>query len=188
MKDQMDEAEIIKRVIDGEKKLFALVVKKYEKTLTRVLSRYFRDQETVRDVLQESFLKAYMHLPNFEGRCSFKNWLFRISVNTAKNKLRTLRSLESIDDTIISVPTFIEHGIFHEELIAYLRVAVEKLPLKQKQTVELRVFDDLSFKEVAEIMECPYDTAKANYRHALMKIRDYFSKKDIYESALEAGG
>ncbi|MCB9072065.1 MAG: sigma-70 family RNA polymerase sigma factor [Bdellovibrionaceae bacterium] len=180
-----DEGEIIRRILNGDTRFFTVLVKKYERSLMRVLSRYFRDPEMARDVLQEAYLKAYLYLPNFEGRSSFKNWLFRIAVNTAKNKLRSFRLFDSIEDTVIGVPSFIERGIFHNQLLDYLKTAVENLPLKQKQTVELRVFEELSFKEVAEIMECPYDTAKANYRHAVMKIRDFFSKNEIYEVELE---
>lgn len=186
MASLMDDDVMIARILNGEKVLFEHVVAKYERSLSRVLGRYFRDSETVRDVLQESFLKAYLHLDSFEGRCSFKNWLFRITVNTAKNKIRAFKPTENIDDAEILVPCLTEASIFHDELIEYLKIVVEQLPLKQKQTIELRVFEDLSFKEVAEIMDCPYDTAKANYRHAVMKIREYFSKKHIHEVDLEA--
>lgn len=178
---RMDDDVLVARILNGETLLFKHIVTKYERSLMRVIGRYFKDSETARDVLQESFLKAYLHLATFEGRCSFKNWLFRISVNTAKNKLRTIKQTENIDDIEILVASITETSIFHEELIEFLKTVVEQLPVKQKQTIELRVFKDLSFKEVAEIMDCPYDTAKANYRHAVMKIREYFSKKDIYE-------
>ncbi len=186
MKNLMDDDVMVARILNGEKIIFKHVVAKYERSLARVVSRYFRDNETVRDVLQESFLKAYLHLDSFEGRCSFKNWLFRITVNTAKNKLRSMKATENIEDTEILVPCLTESEIFHDELIAHLKFVVEKLPVKQKQTIELRVFEDLSFKEVAEIMDCPYDTAKANYRHAVLKIREYFSKRQIHEVDLEA--
>ena len=181
MENRIDDDVIVARILRGEQTLFKHIVAKYEKTLTRVIGRYFKDSETARDVVQESFLKAYMHLSRFEGRCSFKNWLFRVTVNTAKNKLRSLHQTENIEDMEILMPCKVEAILFHEELMAYLKVAVETLPIKQKRTLELRVFEELSFKEVAEIMECPYDTAKANYRHAVMKVRDYFSRKDIYE-------
>lgn len=181
MFDPMDDDMIVARILNGETVLFKHVVAKYERVLARAISRYFKDNETVRDVLQESFLKAYLHLRTFEGRCSFKNWLFKISVNTAKNKLRSIKSNENIDDVEIAVESITESTLFHEELIEYLKIAVDELPLKQKQTLELRIFDELSFKQVAEIMDCPYDTAKANYRHAVLKIRDYFSKKDVYD-------
>lgn len=186
MANLVDDDVMIARILNGETVLFKHIVAKYERTLSRVISRYFRDSEMVRDVLQEAFLKAYLHLNSFEGRCSFKNWLFRIAVNTAKNKLRSLKLTENIEDNEIPVQNITETTIFHDELIEFLKIAVDKLPVKQKQTIELRVFEELSFKEVAEIMDCPYDTAKANYRHAVMKIRDYFSKKQIHEIDLEA--
>ena len=54
---------------------------------------------------------------------------------------------------------------------ALIRREVDRLPEKQKMALSLRIFEDLSFKEIAEIMDCPYDTAKANYRHALLKMK-----------------
>ena len=55
-----------------------------------------------------------------------------------------------------------------------IQLEVDRLPFKQKTALVLRVYEDLSFSEIAEIMECPYDTAKANYRHALLKLKEIF--------------
>ena len=63
-----------------------------------------------------------------------------------------------------------------------IRLEVEKLPEKQRIALTLRVFEDLSFKEIAAIMECPYDTAKANYRHALLKLRERLEQEDTLQA------
>lgn len=70
-----------------------------------------------------------------------------------------------------------------------LQKEVDKLPLKQKTALVLRVYEDLSFNEIADIMECPYDTAKANYRHALLKLRQTFeAQEELKNWTEEIGG
>jgi RNA polymerase sigma-70 factor (ECF subfamily) len=53
-----------------------------------------------------------------------------------------------------------------------LQIEIARLPDRQRTALSLRIFEDLSFKEIAELMDCPYDTAKANYRHALLKLKE----------------
>ena len=72
-----------------------------------------------------------------------------------------------------------DYGRMEESQTAsLLRATIAKLPPKQRQALELRIFDDLGFKEIAEIMESPFDTAKANYRHALLNLRKILEASD----------
>ena len=75
-----------------------------------------------------------------------------------------------------------EASMIHLDIGEMLKREIDLLPEKQKQALMLRVYEDLSFKEVAEVMESPYDTAKANYRHALMKLREKFESCDLLKS------
>lgn len=171
---EIQDYDLIRAIQQGDTKLFSVVVKKYDKALIRVVSRYIRDRGLVEDVVQEAFFKAFQHVGRFEFRCSFKNWLYKIAVNTARNKIRTLKDMDNIDDVVIVDICQLDGQLMQDELKDTLRVLIDRLPEKQKQTLELRVFQDLSFKEVAELMDCPYDTAKANYRHAMLKLKEYF--------------
>ena len=123
--------------------------------------------------MQESFIKAYQKIELFEGRSTFKSWLYQIAMNTAKNRFRE-RGLDliNIEDTQLGVDPGAEQGLLKVDIQKTIREEIEKLPEKQRIALTLRVFEDLSFKEIAEIMKCPYDTAKANYRHALLKLRE----------------
>lgn len=159
----------------GQRTSFSHLVRKYQKSLLRVTLRFVKDLATAEDVVQESFMKAYERLDSFEGRASFKSWLFQITVNTAKNKLRERRDNHTdLDAVQLSIPAIAEDGLGHQALSKLIHKAVETLPFRQKTALVLRIFEDLSFKEIAEIMGCPYDTAKANYRHALLKLKDEF--------------
>lgn len=131
-----------------------------------------------------------LKLNSFEGRSSFKSWLFQITVNTARNKLRENRhNMTDIDDVHLAVGAVAETSMVGSVVADLLAEEIEKLPFKQRTALVLRVYEDLSFKEIAEIMECPYDTAKANYRHALLKLKDVFEgHKELQNWSAEEGG
>ena len=163
---------ILKRVKSGDANAFSEIVQKHQRQLLCIVLRMVGDLEMAEDVVQEAFMKAYLKLHTFQGRSKFKSWLFQIALNTAKNRLRSKRndSVE-IDKVHVAVQDHQVQDLSQQDLQATIRTEVDKLPPKQKMALSLRIFEDMSFAEIAEIMECPYDTAKANYRHALMKLR-----------------
>lgn len=152
--------------------------------------RFVKDLDTAEDVVQESFIKAYEKLNSFEGRASFKSWLFQIAVNSARNRIRDSRkNMMDIENVQLAVGAEAESGMVHNAVAGMLQEEVDKLPDRQRTALVLRVYEDLSFKEIAEIMGCPYDTAKANYRHALMKLREVFDEQqDLKSWTEEVGG
>lgn len=172
-----DDLELVARVKEGDKKAFSELVRKHQKAILRLAVRFMKDLDAAEDVAQESFIKAYEKIATFEGRSSFKSWLFQITVNTARNKLRERRDgLTDVDNVPLAVAARAEADLVHGVIAQQIQRHVEQLPFKQKTALLLRIYEDLTFKEIAEIMDCPYDTAKANYRHALMKMKDELSR------------
>jgi RNA polymerase sigma-70 factor (ECF subfamily) len=165
--------ELVEQVKNGMRSAFSLLVRRHQKGLLRLCYRFVKDLDTAEDVVQETFIKVFERLHTFEARASFKSWLYQIAINTAKNKIRSHRSdVSNIDDVHLSVAASAESGLIQNAVSMMLQKYVEKLPHKQKTALVLRIYEDLSFKEIAEIMECPYDTAKANYRHALLSLKE----------------
>lgn len=164
--------ELVQQVKEGDQLAFSELVKRHQKVLLRVVLRFTRDLDLAEDVLQDSFVKAYQKIHQFEGRSSFKSWLFRIAINTAKNKLRSLKKEQvSIDDVQVSKGAEAESALLRAAVEKKMKEEIDTLPAKQRTALMLRVYEEMSFKEIAQIMECPYDTAKANYRHGLMKLK-----------------
>lgn len=163
---------IISEVLSGDRMKFSELVKKYQKDILRLSLRMTRNLELAEDIVQEVFIKAFRKLHLFKGLSPFKSWLYQIAVNTTKNKLRTkpITVLE-LDKVQLGTNGNHDRGLQEIDLKELLKAEIDKLPAKQKMALELRIFEDLSFKEIADLMQCPYDTAKANYRHALMKLR-----------------
>ena len=170
---ERSDIELVQAVKSGERKAFSELVIRHQRSLLRLTLRFTREQALAEDIVQESFIKAYQKIELFEGRASFKSWLYQIAMNTAKNRFRE-RGLDliNIEDTQLGVDPGAEQGLLKVDLQKTIREEIERLPEKQRIALTLRIFEDMSFKEIAEIMKCPYDTAKANYRHALLKLRE----------------
>ncbi|RYZ80872.1 MAG: sigma-70 family RNA polymerase sigma factor [Proteobacteria bacterium] len=182
--------ELVEEVKAGNRLSFSELVKRHQKGLLRMSLRFVKDLDTAEDVVQEAFIKSYEKLHSFEGRSSFKSWLYQIAVNNARNRIRdTRKNMVDIDNVQLAVGAEAESGLVHGAISGMLQVEVDKLPDRQRTALVLRVYEDMSFKEIAEIMQCPYDTAKANYRHALIKLREVFEEQqDLKSWTEEVGG
>ncbi|MBC7372204.1 MAG: RNA polymerase sigma factor [Bdellovibrionaceae bacterium] len=182
--------ELVEEVKAGNRLSFSELVKRHQKGLLRMSLRFVKDLDTAEDVVQEAFIKSYEKLHSFEGRASFKSWLYQIAVNNARNRIRdTRKNMVDIDNVQLAVGAEAESGLIHGAVSNMLQIEVDKLPDRQRTALVLRVYEDMSFKEIAEIMQCPYDTAKANYRHALIKLREVFEEQqDLKSWTEEVGG
>jgi RNA polymerase sigma-70 factor, ECF subfamily len=188
--EKMVDLELIERIKLGDKSCFSSLVIRHQRGLLRLGLRFVKDLDQAEDIVQEAFIKAYEKLSTFEGRSSFKSWLYQIALNTARNRLReNRRETVDVEDTNLCVGPVGETTLVHNAIADLLNKEVEKLPFRQRTALVLRVYEDLNFNEIAEIMECPYDTAKANYRHALIKLKEVFeNREDLKTWTLETGG
>lgn len=173
--DEKTDQQLVEEVRAGHRASFSELVKRHQRGLLRLSVRFMKDLDIAQDVVQEAFIKSYEKLNMFEGRASFKSWLYQIAVNTARNKLRENRyDFSDIDDVQLSVAPVAERSLVHAAVSDMIQIEVDRLPFKQKTALVLRIYEDMSFAEIAAVMECPYDTAKANYRHALIKLKEVF--------------
>lgn len=176
--------ELVREVLEGNRISFSEIVRRHSGGLFRLAVRFTRDEDMAEDIVQESLIKAYEKLGSFENRSSFKTWLYQITVNTARNRWRDKRDRQHVDIDSLEPSVMSEDAVAEIALVALdekrdLRGLVDQLPEKQKTALVLRVYEDLSFAEIARIMDCPYDTAKANYRHAIMKLRHHFEAQRL---------
>ncbi|MEI6092113.1 MAG: sigma-70 family RNA polymerase sigma factor [bacterium] len=164
---------LVKQVVEGNKTAFNMLVRNHQRGVYAIVFSMVKDHDTTDDIVQDSFIKAYKNIQSFEGKSSFKSWLYSIAINTAKNTLKasSLRNMVDYETVVLHVSPRAGESIEDQEMQAILTEEIEKLPSKQKMALTLRIFDELPFKEIAEIMECPYDTAKANFRHAINSLR-----------------
>lgn len=165
---------LVERVQQGDKQAFGLLVSKYQRKLSRLLSRLIRDPAEVEDVTQEAFIKAYRALPTFRGESAFYTWLYRIGVNTAKNYLVSrgrraptttefdAEEAESFDDgDLLRDNATPERLLQTRQIGETVNSAMEKLPEELRTAITLREIDGLSYEEIASIMDCPIGTVRS---------------------------
>ncbi|WP_370301512.1 RNA polymerase sigma factor RpoE [Alkalimarinus coralli] len=177
--------QLVERVQHGEKKAFDLLVLKYQGKVASLVSRYVSDKHEVLDVTQESFIKAYRALKNFRGESAFYTWLYRISINTAKNYLVAKgRRPPGVDIDIQDAEHFTadsslkdiqspERNLYRSELELALNRAIGQLPEDLRVALTLREFDGLSYDEIAEVMDCPVGTVRSR----IFRARDAVDSK-----------
>jgi RNA polymerase sigma-70 factor (ECF subfamily) len=170
----MDEdLDLINRTEAGDREAFDELVKKYQKQLYSMLYRMVSSHEDASDLLQKTFIKAFTGLKSFERRSSFKTWLYQIGINLAKNVYRDRSRFEqvSIDDVVIRKNPRTLESLIKNESRLLLRKALAELPEKQRLTLMFRIQEERKFEEIADIMKCSINTAKANYHHAVQKLK-----------------
>jgi RNA polymerase sigma-70 factor, ECF subfamily len=141
--------------------------------------RYVKNDADAADVTQLVFVRAFKGLAAFRGASTVRSWLYRIAINCSLSWIRDHRHeqpAEIAEDAFIDVNAGPEN-IAGDQESARLRDAIAQLPPKQKMVLELRVFDDLSFKEVAELADCSENTAKVNFHYAVKRLRDILGGK-----------
>lgn len=173
MKLPFPDNELVKEAQKSNRHAFDLLVLKYQHRILKIISRYVTNHSDSFDVAQESFMKAYLALPNFRGDSSFYTWLVQIAINTAKNYLRTLKSTSNIniETAINKLPRLIEtntpeNSLVSKETASRLAESINGLSEELKTTITLREFVGLSYRDIAQITHCPIGTVRSRLFHA----------------------
>jgi RNA polymerase sigma-70 factor, ECF subfamily len=174
MSDREIDQQLVERVQRGDKQAFGLLVSKYQRKLSRLLSRMIRDPAEVEDVAQEAFIKAYRALPSFRGESAFYTWLYRIGINTAKNYLvsqgrraPTTTEIEAEDAEQYESGELLRDNDTPERLLQTRQIgetvnqAMEALPEELRTAIVLREIEGLSYDEIAAAMNCPIGTVRS---------------------------
>ena len=171
--EKVTDKQLVARVQKGDKGAFDLLVIKYQYKVHAIIFRYVKDIDEVNDVMQEAFIKAYRALEGFRGESAFYTWLYRIAVNTAKNYLiaRNRRPPAfdiNVDDSDYSEENKQLHNVdspenilYRDELQSVINAAIKNLPEDLRTALILREFEDLSYEEIADIMDCPVGTVRS---------------------------
>jgi RNA polymerase sigma-70 factor (ECF subfamily) len=166
--------ELVDRFQAGDRAAFDVLVRRHQKGMWRLILRYVKRDADAADVTQLAFVRAFRGLASFRGTATVRSWMYRIAINCALSWLRDHRREQpsELTDDAATVTNPAPDAISAGDDRAWLRQAIDQLPPKQKLVLELRVFDDLSFKEVAELAECSENTAKVNFHYAVKRLRD----------------
>ncbi len=170
------EREAIEACRRGEREAFDRLVVRYQRDVYRLCYRYVNDHEDANDLAQEVFLKAWRAISRFRGESSFSTWLYRIAVNACLNfRAQRRPTTQELPETLADpVPGALARAEGDDQA-RRVRAAVARLPEKQRATLILKVYHELTHEEVAEILGSTVGTVKANLFHALGNLRRLLS-------------
>jgi len=168
IKSEINDHRLVKRVLNGDKKSFDLLVLKYQQRVSAVLGRYNLSREEVMDITQETFIKAYRSMEKFRGDSKFYTWLYRIAINTAKNHLISKsRRPPDVDIDVYEITSLLkstngpESEFEGERLSEVVETAISKLPQDLKSAIIMREYEGMSYEDISAIMECPVGTVRS---------------------------
>jgi RNA polymerase sigma-70 factor, ECF subfamily len=189
-----DEASLVAQARSGDTGAFNELTERYQRNIFRLAQNITQNREDAEDVLQETFLKAYEHLPDFHGDSKFYTWVVRIAVNEALMKLRKRKwdktvwldePVQTGEDTVAREIAVWEDNpeqrYSKEELHEILDKAVNGLAPPYRTVFVLRDMEGLSTEETAEALELSVPAVKSRLLRARLQLRDkltaFFKKK-----------
>lgn len=185
---KLEESEIIRRILGGEKQLYEILVRRYNQKLYRAIRSYSKIEAEIEDIMQNSYLKAYTKLYQFKSESSFSTWLIRIGINEAlarikeKGKLYHLneRSVNDKRSAVIEMPDRKQLNP-HEKMVQkearqLLENAIDQLDTKYRAVYILREVEEMSLQEIAEVL----DITVANVKVRLHRSKEMLKEK-LYE-------
>lgn len=174
MSERNVDLKLVRRVQQGEKAAFDVLVRKYQHKVVKLVARYVSDHSEALDVTQETFLKAYRAIRKFRGDSAFYTWLYRIAINTAKNYLVAqsrrpfetdvdlqLENVEGPGPQSLRENATPENLLLRDEIEATVYGAIEALPEDLRTAITLRELEGLSYEEIALAMGCPVGTVRS---------------------------
>lgn len=185
--------ELVARAREGDDEAYGALVDRYARNVYRLALNITQLQEDAEDVLQETFMKAYEHLGEFEGHSKFYTWLVRIAMNESLMKLRKRKwdrtvwldePIETGEDRVardIAVWDNPEQRYSKEELREILHKAIQSLTPPYRSVFVLRDVEDLSIEETARVLDLSVPAVKSRLLRARLQLRDkltaFFKKK-----------
>jgi RNA polymerase sigma-70 factor, ECF subfamily len=172
--DSATDDALVAACLDGRKDAFDIIVERHRRSVYHLCYRFVGNHEDASDLSQEVFVRAWRGLNGFKGHAALSTWLYRIVVNTCLNRVQTrtlaTESLESDNfvDTRTDDPGV---SVLRAERAEAVRKAIAKLPDKQRATLILRSYRDLSHREIAEVLGSSVGAVKANFFHALANLK-----------------
>lgn len=171
---QLDDRALVEQCLAGRREAFDAIVERHRRAVYQLCYRFVNNHEDASDLSQEAFVRAWRGLQNFKGQAAFSTWLYRIAVNVCLNRVGARKPdtepLESdrFEDTRAEDPGA---RVMRGERAMVVRRAIAALPNKQRATLVLRVYHDLSHQQIAEILGSSVGAVKANFFHALGNLK-----------------
>lgn len=177
---EKSESSLIRAIGNGDQEAFKCLVERYQKPLLNFIYRYVGNRHTAEDLTQEVFLRIYQAASRFEPMARVSTWIFKIAVNLCKNELKThqrrSRLLQDLHETAdlhgdSKLGVMVENRQMQQETME----ALNNLPESQRVAMLLRIFEGMSYKEIASVMETSISSVESLIFRARTRLKQLLS-------------
>jgi len=179
---EVSDEQIIERTLAGETDAFSLLVQRWERPIYGLSLRMLGRDEDARDVCQETFLAAFRNLRKFRGDAKFSSWIYRIALNACHSRLRrngtaAEQSIDEEDDfgrpyeLADTEAESLTDRLHRDQRATIIRRALQALPPEMRQVILMKEYEELTFAEIAEILQVPVSTVKSRLYTGLQQLR-----------------
>ncbi len=189
----LDDQVLIHNYLEGNEQAFEVLLMRHKDKIFRSIYHKIREREIAEDIFQETFVKIIQTLKvgNYNEEGKFLPWAMRIAQNLVidyfrkhgRMKMISERNAKSEDFNIFSILKMdelnVEQSISKTELETQMIQLIQHLPESQKEIIEKRIFQDLSFKDIAEMENISINTALGRMRYALINLRKLIEKHQL---------
>jgi RNA polymerase sigma-70 factor (ECF subfamily) len=184
--EQLSDAEIMLRVAKGDDAAFDHLVEKFRRPIVSFMYRTTHNQATAEELAQEVFLRVYRSRESYEASAKFTTWLYRIATNLAVNNARDTKheraenqvSLDEPDEEsgstmdVADTRLSVEQQMLRTERLTAIRKVVEALPERQRMAVLMHKYQNMDYKEIAEVLKLSESATKSLLFRAYESLRE----------------
>jgi len=184
MSTEIESDEVIARKVQGgDSEAFGVLVMRYEEKLLRYGKRFLSTVEDIEDAVQEVFIRAYENIQSFNASQKFSPWIYRIAHNSFVNVLRT-RTRQPY--TLFAFDSFVPHfayeteqqsGFEKQEIVRMLERNLEALTPKYREVLVLHYFEDMAYKDIADVLSIPIGTVGIRMMRAKEALKKRYSEE-----------
>jgi len=181
---EKSDKQLLTEFLAGSDASFEQLVQRYLKPIYNFLYQFTKDKDTLDDLTQETFVKAWKNLEKFDRKKNFKTWLYTIAKNTAYDYLKKKKTVpfsffenEAGNNHLENIPEenpLPDEIVFRKDLEKDLEKKLQALPDNYRILLMMRYKDDFSLQEIAEILNLPYNTVKSQHARALVNLKKTF--------------
>lgn len=171
------DAECVKRVQRGDTDFFEVLVRRHQKAIFNLVYRLLGDYDEAAEAAQEVFLSAYKSIGQFRGEANFSTWLYRIGLNHASTRRKSLNSMHQhhipLDNTEVIADSAVDpaKNVEHKEIQQRVQQALNRLDPEDARIILLRDLQDVTYEEVAEMLDIPVGTVKSRLHRARQALK-----------------
>ncbi|MFO7769217.1 MAG: RNA polymerase sigma factor [bacterium] len=189
-----EEARLVEACRQGDAPAFNLLVWRWEKPLYNFVYKYVGHADTAEDLVQETFVRVLKHIGRYTHRGSFSTWLYRIAINLCKDHLKKKRlptvSLHDCRTTASGEKVYVKDRVAGdgppadaaadaEDVGETVRRLLSGLPEEQRVVILMKEYQEMTFREIAEVLEVPEGTLKSRLYHGLRAMRSQLERLGI---------